>query len=77
MFIYNIVRLQCKYDVLDLINTSCVWLVKYNHFVITNVIQSEVENDITMASKQKHIVLTIEKKFKIIKDLESGEVQRN
>ena len=30
-----------------------------------------------MASKQKHIILTIEKKFKIIKDLESGEVQRN
>lgn len=33
-------------------------------------IQFEAENDITMSSIQKHVVLTIEEKFKIIKDLE-------
>lgn len=36
-------------------------------------IQFEAENDITMSSIQKHVVLTIEEKFKIIKDLENDE----
>ncbi|XP_043797718.1 jerky protein homolog-like [Apis laboriosa] len=66
MFTYNIIRLQHKYNVFRYNKYFPV----FNRLNVIISIQSEAHNGIAMASKRKRI-LTIEKKYKIIKNLKS------